>query len=142
MYLIKTRGPRTLALCLTAAAGLTLAIFCRLVSKTHSCMQTNSIEIWVNAHTVPDCACINFRSYLTPYLSWSLKVVLQFSLSMILWSWNFITEFLLESGIWHRVSEKLMFHGRVKCDGVTGLPIYGFLLMFNSNGLTQLLYEI
>ncbi len=32
-----TRGPRTLALCLTAAVGMTLAIFCRLVSKTHCC---------------------------------------------------------------------------------------------------------
>ncbi len=31
---------------------------------------------------------------------------------------------------------------KVKCDSVTGLPTYGFLLMFNSNGLTQLLYEI
>ncbi len=34
----KTRGPRTLALCLTAAVGMTLAIFfCRLVSKPHCC---------------------------------------------------------------------------------------------------------
>ncbi len=33
----KTRGPRTLALCLTAAVEMTLAIFCRLVSKTHCC---------------------------------------------------------------------------------------------------------
>ncbi len=36
----KTGGPRTLALCLThvtAAVGMTLAIFCRLVSKTHCC---------------------------------------------------------------------------------------------------------
>ncbi len=31
---------------------------------------------------------------------------------------------------------------KVKCDSVTELPIYGFLFMFNSNGLTQLLYEI
>ena len=31
---------------------------------------------------------------------------------------------------------------KVKCDCLTGLPIYGFPLMFNSNGLTQLLYEI
>ncbi len=30
---------------------------------------------------------------------------------------------------------------KVKCDDVTGLR-YGFLLMINSNGLTQLLYEI
>ncbi len=28
----KTRGPRTLALCLTAAVGMTLAIFCRLTA--------------------------------------------------------------------------------------------------------------
>ncbi len=32
-----TRGPRTLALCLTAAVRMTLAIFCRLVSKTLLC---------------------------------------------------------------------------------------------------------
>ncbi len=32
-----TRGPRTLALCLTAAVGMKLANFCRLVSKTHCC---------------------------------------------------------------------------------------------------------
>ncbi len=31
---------------------------------------------------------------------------------------------------------------KVECDSVTGLAIYGFLLMFNSNDLTQLLYEI
>ncbi len=34
---IITRGPRTLALCLTAAVGMTLAIFCTLVSKPHCC---------------------------------------------------------------------------------------------------------
>ncbi len=34
---LQTRGPRTVALCLTAAVGMTLAIFCRLVSKTHCC---------------------------------------------------------------------------------------------------------
>ena len=33
----ETRGPRTLALCLTAAVRMTLAIFCRFVSKTHCC---------------------------------------------------------------------------------------------------------
>ncbi len=33
----QTRGLRTMALCLTAAVGMTLAIFCRLVSKTHGC---------------------------------------------------------------------------------------------------------
>ncbi len=32
-----TRGPRTLALCLTAAVGMTLTIFRSLVSKTHCC---------------------------------------------------------------------------------------------------------
>ncbi len=33
---------------------------------------------------------------------------------------------------------------KVKCDGIIGLPVYGFLLMFNNNntGLTQLLKEI
>ncbi len=31
------RGPWTLALCLPAVLGMTLAIFCRLVSKTHCC---------------------------------------------------------------------------------------------------------
>ncbi len=29
-------------------------------------LQTKSIEIWVNFHTVPHYACINFRSYSTP----------------------------------------------------------------------------
>ncbi len=32
----------------------------------NSLLQTKSIEIWVNSHTVPHYACINFRSYLTP----------------------------------------------------------------------------
>ncbi len=31
----------------------------------NSLLQTKSIEIWVNCHTVPHYACINFRSYLT-----------------------------------------------------------------------------
>ncbi len=35
LQLQRTRAPRTLALCLTAVVGMTLAIFCRLVSKTH-----------------------------------------------------------------------------------------------------------
>ncbi len=38
-YILKTRGPRTLALCLTAAVGMTVAIFCRLISKHHCCRQ-------------------------------------------------------------------------------------------------------
>ncbi len=50
----KTRGPRTLALCLTAAVGMTLAIFCRVQTGIkNSLLQTKSIEIWVNSHTVP-----------------------------------------------------------------------------------------
>ena len=32
----------------------------------NSLLQTKSIEIWVNSHTVPHYACINFRSYSTP----------------------------------------------------------------------------
>ncbi len=32
----------------------------------NSLLQTKSIEIWVNSHTVPLYACINFRSYSTP----------------------------------------------------------------------------
>ncbi len=31
----------------------------------NSMLQTKSIEIWVNSHTVPHYACINFRSYST-----------------------------------------------------------------------------
>ncbi len=62
-----TRGPRTLTLCLTAAVGMTLAIFCRVQTCIkNSLLQTKSIEICVNCHTVPRYACINFRSYSTP----------------------------------------------------------------------------
>ncbi len=98
-----TRGPRTLALCLTAAVGMTLAIFCRL-SKTQ-CFRLNQLKP---------------RLTLTQYLTMHVSVLdhirhLNFHLSGSL---------------------------KVKCDSVTGLPIYGFLLVFNSNGLTQLLYEI
>ena len=32
----------------------------------NSLLQTKSIEIWVNSHTVPHYACINLRSYSTP----------------------------------------------------------------------------
>ncbi len=60
----KTRGPRTLALCLTAAVRMTLAIFCRLVSKTHLC-RLNQLKSGLNSHKVPHCTCINFRSYST-----------------------------------------------------------------------------
>ncbi len=31
----------------------------------NSLLQTKSIEIWLNSHTVPHYACINFRSYST-----------------------------------------------------------------------------
>ncbi len=60
-----TRGPLTLAICLTAAVGMTLAIFCKLVSKTHCC-RLNQLKSRVGSHTVPHYACINFRSILTP----------------------------------------------------------------------------
>ncbi len=56
---IVTRGPRTLALCLTAAVGMTLAIFCRVCIK-NSLLQTKSIEIWVY---------ITLTQYLTMHVS-------------------------------------------------------------------------
>ena len=70
--IIITRGPWTLALCLTAAVGMTLAIFCRLVSKSHCC-RLNQVKSRVNSHTVLHYAGINFRPFSTPYL-WPVKV--------------------------------------------------------------------
>ncbi len=32
----------------------------------NSLLQTKSVEIWENSHTVPHYACINFKSYSTP----------------------------------------------------------------------------
>ncbi len=55
---------KSLALCLTAAVGMILAIFCRRIKN--SLLQTKSTEIWVNSHTVPHYACINLRSFSTP----------------------------------------------------------------------------
>ncbi len=60
----QTRGPRTLALCLTAAVRMTGNFLQTCIKK--SLLQTKSIEIWVNSHIVPHYACINFRSYSTP----------------------------------------------------------------------------
>ncbi len=37
MLKISTRGPYTLGLCLTGEVGMTLAIFCILLSKSHGC---------------------------------------------------------------------------------------------------------
>ncbi len=64
----------------------------------NSLLQTKSIEIWVNSHTV------------THYMHVHVSILdhiqhLNFDLSGSL---------------------------KVKCDSVTGLPVYGFLLMFNS----------
>ena len=101
---IQTRGRRTLALCLTAAVGIPLAIFCRLVSTTHCC-RLNQLKsgFALKQHPTMHVSILDYIPHLNFDLSGSLKV---------------------------------------KCDSVTGLPIYGFLFMFNSNGLTQLLYEI
>ncbi len=99
-----TRAPRILALCLTAAVGMTLAIFCRLVSKTH-CFRLNQLK-----------SGLTFKQYLTMHVSILEHIRhLNFDLSGSL---------------------------KVKYYSVTGLSIYGFLSMFNSNGLTLLLYEI
>ncbi len=48
-----------LALCLTAAVRVTLAIFCRRASKTQCC-RLNQLKSRVNSHTVPHYACIKF----------------------------------------------------------------------------------
>ncbi len=40
--------------------------FFLLTCIKNSLLQTKSIEMWVNSHTVPHYACINFRSYSTP----------------------------------------------------------------------------
>ena len=53
------RSPWTFALCLTAAVGMTLTLFCRFVSKTHCC-RLNQLRSRVNSYTVPHYACINF----------------------------------------------------------------------------------
>ena len=41
-----------------------MEIFCRLVSKTHCC-RLKQLKSWVNSHTVPQHACIHFRSFST-----------------------------------------------------------------------------
>ncbi len=59
-----TRGPWTLALCLTAAVGITLAIFCRLVSKVNCCrLNQLNLGLTINSDTVPHYAFINYRPY-------------------------------------------------------------------------------
>ncbi len=57
---IRTWMHHMLAICLIAAVGMTLAVFCRLV---------NQLKSRVNSHTVPHYACINFRPFSTPELS-------------------------------------------------------------------------
>ncbi len=59
---IYTRSPWTLALCSTAAVGMTLAIFCRLLSKT-SCCRLNQLKCRVNSHKVPNYVCINLLDH-------------------------------------------------------------------------------
>ncbi len=59
----KTKRSFTLALYLTAAVGTTLAIFCRLVSKTHCCRLNRNLGFSL---TQPHYACINFKSCSTP----------------------------------------------------------------------------
>ncbi len=66
IFYSNTRGPRTLALCFTAAVGMTLAIFCRLVSKTRSAAKNKSIELWVYSQTVPPYPCIRVWSKSKP----------------------------------------------------------------------------
>ncbi len=58
-YILITRGPRTLALCLTAAARMT-GNFLQTCIK-NSLLQTKSIEIWVNSHIVPHYACYSLQ---------------------------------------------------------------------------------
>ncbi len=103
---IITRGPRTLALCLTAAVEMTLAIFCRLISKTHLC-RLNQLKsgLTLTQYLTIHVSILDHIQHLNFDLSGSLK------------------------------------HARSNVSA-TGLPIYGFLLMFSINGLTHRLYEI
>ncbi len=102
---MKTRGPRTFVLCLTAAVRMTLAIFCRLLSKTHCC-RLNQLK-----------SGLTLTQYLTMHVS-------------ILDHIRYLNFDLLRSL-------------KVKCDGLTGLPIYGFLLCVTvTYGLIQLPYDI
>ena len=70
---LKTRGPRTLALCLTAAVGITLAIFCRLVSKTH-CGRLNQLKPGLTQYLTMHGPILDQIRYLNFDLSGSLKV--------------------------------------------------------------------
>ncbi len=99
---IQTRGRRTLALCLTAAVGIPLAIFCRLVSTTHCC-RLNQLKS---------------RLTLTHYLTMHVSIL------------NHIRHLKFD------LSRSLKVKVKVKVIVSLDPPIYGFLLMFNSNGLT------
>ena len=59
-----TRGPKTLTL-LDSCSRDGIGNFLQIYMK-NSLLQTKSIEIWVNFHTAPHYACINFRSFSTP----------------------------------------------------------------------------
>ncbi len=63
---ISKKRSMDLSVCLTAGVEMTLEIFCRLVSKTHCC-RLNQSKSRVNSDAVPHYACINFRSFSTPY---------------------------------------------------------------------------
>ncbi len=69
------RGPRTLVICLTDAVGMTLAIFCRLVSKTHCC-RLNQLKsgLTLKQHPTMHVSILDYIPHLNFDLSGSLKV--------------------------------------------------------------------
>ncbi len=63
--LIKNKRSKDLGALLDSCSWDDKGNFLQMCIK-NSLLQTKSIEIWVNSHTVPHYACINFRSYSTP----------------------------------------------------------------------------
>ncbi len=140
-----TRGPWTLTRCLTDAVGMTLTIFCRLVSKTHYCKLINwNLRFSLNSHTVPDYACINLDhiQHLWPFKR-SLKVKCDGGFGLRIYDLLLVfnsdiwpnSAALRDMSFWYLndLDIDLSRSLKVRCDSVIILPIYGFLLMFNSN---------
>ncbi len=65
LIIIKNKRSKDLGALLDSCSWDDIGNFLQTCIK-NSLLQAKSIEIWVNSHTVPYYACINFRSYSTP----------------------------------------------------------------------------
>ena len=152
----ETRGGWTLALCLTAPVGMTLAIFCRLVSKTNCCRlnELKSRGLTLTQYLTMHVSILDDFRHLSFKLSRPSKVKCDGGIGLPIYDLllmfnsnigpNYAAPFQdirlqNQSDLEFDLSMSL----QVRCDSLIGLPIYAFLLMFNSNiCLTLLLYKI